>query len=149
MAAAEREPRPVGRWSLIGACAAVVLLVVGMELRGDHDTHRPAASPEQPPRGAEARLAAMQPVLAVGGRAVATERVSSLLDILAAECADDARDALAAMTIRSVRELRAAGIETTPTDVLGGVLGGEDGGTLRCRALFDHYVELQRSGQDP
>jgi len=149
MAAAEREPRPVGRWSLIGACAVVVVLVVGMELRGDHDTRRPSAPAEQPPGGAEKRLAAMQPVLAVGGRAAATERVSSLLDVLAAECADDSRDELAAMAIRTVRKLRAAGIDTSPTEVLGGVLGREDGGSLRCRVFFDRYVALRRDGQGP
>ena len=96
-------------------------------------------------QGPEGRLAAIQ----LGHRPdhvnSTVKRFAALLDILAADCPADSRSDLAALTVRSLRELERVGISGTPTQVLGGVIGSSDIGALSsCSGFFERYVATRR-----
>jgi len=134
------EAKPVRRATLIGACVFILLLVVGMEVRGDNGRARPAEQPISA-QSPEARLAALEPASSPRARVRAVRRLSSFLDVLEAECPGNSRRELAALAFRGVQELRARGITATPTDVLNGVMGLEDAGrTARCGPYFERSV---------
>jgi hypothetical protein len=135
-----REPRTVRRGTLIGVSVVVALLVVGMEVRGnDGPPRRP--EPPIPARSPEARLAALEPAPSVVAAERAVRRLSTFLDILEAECPANTRRELAALAYRGVEELRARGIDASPTDVFNGVMALDDAGrSARCGPSFRRSV---------
>lgn len=135
-----REPRPIRRATLVGICVFVVLLVVGMEVRGNDGTARPP-EPAIAARSPEARLATLEPAPYPLARVRAVKRLSTFLDILGAECPANSRRELAALAFRGVQQLRARGVDAYPTDVFNGVMAQDDiGGTARCGPYFRRSV---------
>src|SRR5262245_28832829 len=125
MAHEHPQPKPVRRATLIGVCLFVLVLVVGMEVRGNAGTARPP-EPTISPRSPEARLAGLEPAPTAAAGARAVKRLSAFLDTLEAECPANSRRELAALAFRGVQELGARGISARPTDVFNGVMAQDD-----------------------
>ena len=75
------------------------------------------------------------------------KRFASTLDNLEADCPSNTRRDLGDLTVKSLRELRSAGIDATPNEILGGVLGALDmGSRAECSGFFARYVERRKAG---
>ena len=75
------------------------------------------------------------------------KRFSSFLNILEADCPANSRRDLGDLTIKALRELRAAGIAATPNVILGAVMGMPDMGSRQeCTVFFERYVARRRAG---
>jgi len=134
---------------LVGACAIVLVLVAGLEIqkhRGgprSSDPHQLEIAPSSP----EFRLMEIQLGHRPSHANPTLKRFASILDILEADCPSNTRRDLGDLTIKSLRELRQAGIVTTPNRVLGAVLGMPDMGSRdECSLFFERYVARRRSG---
>ena len=76
------------------------------------------------------------------------KRFASILDILEADCPSDTRRDLGDLTLKTLREFHAAGIDATPNEVLGAVMGSPDmGSKSECALFFERYVARRRSGR--
>jgi hypothetical protein len=142
-----QKAKPVGRVHLVGVCLVVILLVAGFEVQ-KHREGTPAADATTASisvKSPEARLAALQPVQRPDRLSSTVKRLASMLDILEADCPANTRRDLADLTVRSRRELERSGISATPTQILGGVLGSTDIGSLSdCSRFFARYVTRAR-----
>jgi hypothetical protein len=136
-----RRVKPIRRATLIGVCLVVLVLVVGMEVRGNDGTARPP-EPTISAGSPEARLAGLEPAPTPAAGVRAVKRLSTFLDTLEAECPANSRRELAALAYRGVEQLRAHGFTAVrPTDVFNGVMAQEDiGSTARCGRYFQRSV---------
>jgi hypothetical protein len=141
--------KPVGRGYTAGVYLCAVLLFVGYEvqkIREKPPTPNPRSFPISS-RSPEARLASIQLGQRIRWKDSTTRRFEFLLDLLAADCPADNERRLADLTIRSIRELSAAGVSSSPTEVLGGVSGLYDiGGRPTCASFFERYVTQRLRG---
>jgi hypothetical protein len=134
---------------LVGACAIALLLVAGLEIQKHRegppapDPHHLAIAPSSP----EFRLMEIQLGHRPSHANPTLKRFASILDILEADCPSDTRRDLGDLTVKTLNELRKAGISTTPNRVLGAVLGMPDMGSRdECSAFFERYVARRRAG---
>jgi hypothetical protein len=132
---------------LIGACAVALLLVVGLEVQKHRegsrapDSHEPVIATQSP----EFQLMRIQLGHRPGQENPRLKHFASILDILEADCPLDSRRQLGDLTIKSLRQLRSAGIAATPNEILGGVLGTpEMGFRSECSGFFARYVARRR-----
>jgi hypothetical protein len=144
-----QKAKPVGRAHVIGVALVAVLLFAGYQVQkhreGPPSPRRHADIVVFSPTSPETRLATLQLGLRPDHANSTVKRFSGLLDIFIADCPANTRRGLADLTIRSVTALRRDGIQATPTEVLGGVLGFVDmGATAECSAFFERYVTRRR-----
>jgi hypothetical protein len=105
------------------------------------DTRNPVISAQSP----EFQLMTIQLRHRPGQANPTLKRFASILDILEADCPSNTRRDLGDLTLRSLRELRSAGITATPNEILGAVLGSTNMGSRpECSTFFQRYVQRRR-----
>ena len=142
-----RKATRADRVRLAGAAAIALLLIVGLEVQ----KHREGSSPNRHTlaisvKSPEFQLMTIQLGHQPGLANPKLLRFATILDILEADCPANTRRQLGDLTIKSLRELRSAGIAATPNEVLGGVLGTPDmGSRAECSGFFERYVARRRT----
>ena len=147
-----RRATRADRVRLVAAGAIALLLVIGLEVQKHRqkprasDMHALGVSPRSP----EFQLLTIQLGHRPSSSSKKLQRFAVTLDILEADCPSDTRRELGNLTIRSLHELRDAGIAATPNEILGAVLGLPDmGSRSECAPFFERYVERRRNGGLP
>ncbi len=140
--------KPVGRVELVTVALVALLLFAGFEVQ--KHLEGPSSAQAQTvtfsPASPEMLLTSIQPAQRPDHVDSTLKRFASLLDILAADCPANTRRGLADLTVASIRKLRHAGIEATPTEVLGGVVGATGiGATAQCSGFFRRYATERRT----
>ena len=138
-----RRATRADRLRLVGAAAIVLLLVVGLEVQKHRErpSHTDAHAMVTAAGSPEFRLMTIQLRHRPGQANSTLRKFGSTLDILEADCPADTRRELGDLTRKSLRELMNAGIDATPNEILGGVLGMPDmGSRVECSGFFDRYV---------
>ena len=131
----------MGRTTVVATCIFVLALVVAMEVQRHREGPQNADAVAVLPQSPEAQLAASEPRDSAPLREAAVRRLTSFLDVLAADCPADTRRDLAGLALAARKELGENGIAATPSQVLGGVVGVEDIGRLpHCASYFERYV---------
>jgi hypothetical protein len=144
-----RKATRADRLRLVGAAAIALLLVVGLEVQKHREGPRlpDAHSLAIPTGGPEFQLMKIELGHRPSHANPRLKHFASILDILEADCPANTRSDLGNLTIKSLRELHGAGIAATPNEILGGVLGTPDMGSLsECSGFFERYVERRREG---
>lgn len=144
-----RRATRADRVRLVGTCVFALVLIAGLEIQKHRegprtpDPHKLMISTHSP----EFQLLEIQLGHRPSRANPKLERFASILDILEADCPSNTRRELGDLTIRSLRELRSAGIAATPNEILGGVLGTPNmGSRSECSGFFEGYVERRRNG---
>jgi hypothetical protein len=131
------------RLRILGAIAFALLLTVGYEVQKAREPARLA--PALATTGAAAELTALQLGHHPGPRNAMLRRIDSLLELLEAQCPANTRGQLERLTLRSIGELKTAGISAAPNGVLGGVVGSQTIGSTRdCTVFFGRFVAEEK-----
>ncbi len=131
------------RMRVVAAALAAVALTAAYGVQ----EHRTPGRPIQalPTTGPAAELTALQLGHHPGPQNAMLRRIDSLLELLEADCPADTRRRLERLTLRSIRELRAAGLAAAPNGVLGGVVGSQTiGSTQDCAVFFRRFVAKEK-----